>query len=315
MTTPAQSPRQTEAGHPIQVAARRAGLSPELLRAWERRYGLVAPQRAANGRRLYSEADVEHLRLVRLATEAGRRVSDLAVLPVLELEGLVAADALAAESSSRSGAAPLLARCLEAVEAMDDQALSALLRRAAIELSLADFVEALVVPMMREIGLAWTREELDPAHEHLATAVVTTVLLELTDSLQSGATGPRVVVAAPAGQRHEIGCMVVALAALLEGCRLTYLGADLPAADVARAAKKVQAAAVVLSLTIVRSDGPSAGSFEEIRKLRDELPGDVPILVGGQASGSIVSRIARAGAVPVSDIGTLRQRLRALRHP
>ena len=87
--------------HPIQVVAQRTGLSPDVLRIWERRYAVVKPSRSATGRRLYSDRDVEHLLLLRRATLAGRSISQVADLDSEELRGLVEADEVAAARSPR----------------------------------------------------------------------------------------------------------------------------------------------------------------------------------------------------------------------
>jgi cobalamin-dependent methionine synthase I len=112
------------------------------------------------------------------------------------------------------------------------------------------------------------------------------------------------VVATPSGQHHEIGAMIAALAAALAGWRVTYLGPDLPAADLARAAREVGAAAVALSLTIL-----DAAAVEEIRTLRRLTGKRMPILLGGRAMSRLDGRLDRAGELRVRDVPALRAAL------
>src|SRR5688572_18685472 len=126
--------------YPIQVVARRTGVSIELLRAWERRYRAVAPKRMQTGRRLYSDDDVARLTLLRRATEAGLRIKDAAGRTDQELRTFLSEQtgtgARAASAAVRSAAdgASLLERCKEAVRALDGAALERILARARVEL-------------------------------------------------------------------------------------------------------------------------------------------------------------------------------------
>jgi methanogenic corrinoid protein MtbC1 len=290
------------------VAALRAGLTPEVLRAWERRYRAVAPVRSASGQRLYSDADVERLRLMGEATAAGRRIGEIASLPVHKLQRLVAEDRAAPRPvTDGAGAGPLLEECLGAVAALDSRRLEASLARALVDLTAESFVDGVVAPLMREIGERWARGELTPAHEHLASAALRRVLGDVTRDLQARATGLVLVVATPSRQHHEIGAMVVALAASLAGWRVTYLGPDLPAADLARAARDLQAAAIAMSLTVVDGD-----AVPELRTLRRLAGRRVPILIGGRATVRLDGQLDRAGLTRISDLPNLRDTLRAL---
>jgi DNA-binding transcriptional MerR regulator/methylmalonyl-CoA mutase cobalamin-binding subunit len=315
---PARTPARAAAGisgrsaasdarpqHPIRVAALRSGLTPQVLRAWERRYGVVSPNRSSGGRRLYSDADVARLRLMREATVAGRRIGELAALPPARLEQLVRGDRAAARPAADcAGTGALLAESLAAASALDGPRLEAALARALIDLPAEAFVDRVAAPLMRELGEGWLRGELTPAHEHLASAVLRRVLGEVTRNLLARATGPRLVVATPSGQHHEIGAMIAALAAALAGWRVTYLGPDLPAADLARAAREVGAAAVALSLTIL-----DAAAVEEIRTLRRLTGKRMPILLGGRAMSRLDGRLDRAGVLRVRDVPALRAAL------
>jgi len=300
--------------HPIQVVSRRTGLTPDLLRAWERRYGAVSPQRSPTNRRLYSDQDIERLRLLRRATSGGRRIGDVSRLPLPELESLVArdqAEQAAAPAPPARGAPPQagarLAAALEAIEALDASALEALLAGAAVELSVPALIDELLAPLMREVGRRWHDGSLRVAHEHLTSAAVRSFLATLSSA--PGNSG-NLVVTTPAGQRHEMGALTVALTVALDGWRALYLGPDLPAEEIAAAARQTGARAVLLSI-VYPVDDPHLGG--ELGRLARLLPQGVTVFVGGPGAPAYEGVIERAGFPLVDGIASLRERLEELR--
>jgi MerR family transcriptional regulator, light-induced transcriptional regulator len=286
--------------HPIQVVVRRAGITADVLRAWEKRYGVVMPARSVTGRRLYSDADIERLRLVREAMAGGRRIGDVAKLSHGVLERLVREDRERVVANTEAGLRSpvdepdLLDPALAAVRQADQRGLYRLLFRAVLVLTPSRFIEELATPLMHEVGALWERGELSPGHEHAATEAMRRVLSEMFAMLQASSDGrPSLVVATPSGQRHEIGAMLAATTAALEGWRVTYLGADLPAHDIARIARDVRAVAVAVSVTTDEGDTPT-----ELVRLRKALGRDVPILVGGQQTAALNGSAAKLTSVP-----------------
>lgn len=302
--------------HPIQVVARRAGLTPDVLRAWEKRYGLVKPGRSEGGQRLYSDADIDRLRLLHQVTSAGRRVGHVAELDTEALAALVEEDRRArvtpreVPSEERPpSSAEVIEGCLAAVRELDGTRLEAILARTAVALTDSALVETVVAPLMHRVGQAWEDGELTPAHEHLATAVVLSALADLTSKLQpQGATG-RLVVATLAGQRHEVGAMLAAAVAAAHGWATTYLGADLPHQDIATAAREAGANAVAVSLVYPAAD-PDAET--ELRALGAALGDEVSVIVGGRAAASYEAVLGEIGAVWSEDFGAFRRTLDAL---
>jgi DNA-binding transcriptional MerR regulator/methylmalonyl-CoA mutase cobalamin-binding subunit len=283
--------------HPIRVVAQRTGLSPATLRAWERRYQVVEPGRSAGGQRLYSDRDVERLRRLHQLTEAGRPISLVASLPDEALEELQAEDRgrryvppapPSTPGTTVHAADAMVASALERVGALDGDGLEAVLRRATVTLGGYAFLEDVVTPLLHRVGEAWARDALGPAHEHLCTGVIEGVLAWLHEPVAGGADGPRLVVATLPGERHGLGAMLVAAAAGLEGWQVTYLGVDLPAAEIARAARMVGARAVALS--VVNADATDL-AVEGLGELRLALGPGVGLLVGGGAADRMVGRL------------------------
>jgi methanogenic corrinoid protein MtbC1 len=311
-----------ESLHPIQVVSRRTGLTPDVIRVWERRYHAVTPERSATNRRLYSDADVERLLLLRRATLAGRRIGDVAGLPSDELEALVVEDETATsrapvagrhgKRSAAVGTDEMLGACLEAVEALDAEALELTVSRAALQMPPPVLIGDLLTPLLREIGERWRSGALMAAHEHMTTATVRSFLGAMSRrSIPGEQTPPHLIVTTPAGQQHELGALMVAATASLEGWQVTYLGPSLPAEDIAAAAIQRDARAVALSV-LYPADDPRLP--EELRRLRRLLPDHVAIVAGGDAASGYRNVLSELGILCRSDLDTLRRDLETLRH-
>ena len=146
-------------------------------------------------------------------------------------------------------------------------------------------------------------------HGHLASAVLRRVLDRVIESASSPLATANLVVATPAGQVHEFGALLVAATAAAEGWRVTYLGADLPADDIAEAAARTRARAAALSLIYPAGD---PGLRDELRRLRTALPKEVALVVGGAASSAYGAVLDEIGAIRLNDLAHFRAHLRTL---
>jgi methanogenic corrinoid protein MtbC1 len=298
----------TEPGLPVRVVIERTGLSADLLRAWERRYGAVRPRRSKGGQRLYSEQDVARLTLLRRATGDGHRIAEVARLDTTALETLVG-DAPPQVAGANTAVEQLVAQALSATERLDAAALEAMLKGGALSLGTATLVDEVVSRFVVLVGERWHEGAVSPAHEHLATAVVRRTLDWVMDAHGVAPRAPRVVVATPAGERHELGAMLVAAAATQEGWRVVYLGASLPARDIARAARQVEARAVALSAVYIDTES----AIEEVRAVARALPADTPLFVGGRTAQRVADRYRSVRIRVLPDMPALRRALRSLR--
>lgn len=303
-----------EPRHPMGVVTQRTGLSSDAIRAWERRYGAVAPGRSPAGHRLYSDADVERLRLLRRLTLGGRQIGRIASRPDRELLELLREDESAGATAPRrpvddAVAAELLDEAISSVEALDAEGLDRVLRRAALSLSAPAFLDSLLAPLMSQIGDEWEAGAITPAHEHLASAVSARITGWLLEGLHAPEGAPTILISTPSGQAHELGALAAAVAAAAEGWRVRYLGASLPAEDLARAARDTRAAAVALSVVYPAGDPETAA---EIESLGASLPKTVPLIVGGRAAGSYDETLERTGAIRLDAFDDLAVYLRRL---
>lgn len=306
-------------GHPIRVVARRTGLTSHVLRVWEKRYEAVTPQRTPTNRRLYSDADIERLALLHRATLSGRSIGQVAQLPTKKLAALVTADeqalvspfSLAPLVMEKMVVEPYLESCLQAAAQLDAEALEETLTRASVALGLSALLERVVEPLLRRIGELWRDGALRIAHEHMASAVVRTFLGNLHATGERSDAQPCLVVATPAGQVHELGALLVATTAAAEGWRIAYLGANLPAEEIAGVAEQRQAKAVALSV-VYPPDDVTVGN--ELKRLRHCLPKEIVLFVGGRAADGYRAVLTAIGAWTIKDLADFRTALESLRH-
>ena len=305
--------------HPIRVVARRTGLTPHVIRAWEKRYGAVTPKRTQTNRRVYSQEDIERLSLLRRSTLLGRSIGQIAKLSTEELERLVADDETAqnaapvrtvAQRSTSGEAANALTSCLEAARALDARALQQALDHAAINLSRPVLMSDVLVPLMHSIGDAWRDGQVRVAHEHLTTAVVRSFVGSLNGAFQTPESAPKLIVTTPAGQLHEIGALLASAAAAAGGWRTTYLGPSLPADEIAGAAQQNGARAVALSI-VYPTDDPHVAV--ELERLGSYLPSHIALIVGGRGASSYKKALDAIHAVQPTDFESFVRELESLR--
>jgi methanogenic corrinoid protein MtbC1 len=301
------------AGLGIEAVAQRSGLSQHLIRIWERRYAAVRPIRTESNRRLYTEADVDRLALLNRAVHAGHRISDIATLSTPKLEQLVGKDFPNGSLSKvrGNGVSPnFVELALHAITQFDSEELGAILSHAEVDLGQARALDQVVMPLMERIGEMWKDGDIRVAHEHMATATIQNHVGALLASMRYPANAPSVVVATPAGQLHEVGALIVAVAAALEGWRPVFLGSNLPADEIAGAVQKSGARAVAISLVFPFDDPKLPAELNRLRRLLSEK---VPILVGGRAAESYGNAIDSIHASRMTDIGGFRRQLDVLR--
>lgn len=262
----------TQVHYPIRAVARLTGLSLDTLRAWERRYQAVTPQRGERGR-LYDDRDVARLQQLARLVEDGHAIGTIAQLSPAALARLQRRNsAPVIEPSPAVDLEPLT----RAVRNYDVAFVESTLNRHATLLPAPQLIFSVIVPILREAGARWEAGTIRPAQEHLISAAIRSVLGGLLRTMAVAA--PRqdpMVFATLAGERHELGLLSAGVLAAYAGRHVTYLGADVPAADLVHAVNSQQASTLVVATTM--GDVTSVREVRALRRLRPEAE----VWVGG----------------------------------
>lgn len=317
--------KQTEGPrYQIRVVSEKTGLSPHVIRVWERRYDAVTPQRSPNGYRQYTEADIDRLRCLRELTEAGHAIGDVAGLgddalaELLDQHRAVAgpprgvrlsdADAGLEEGAPSELTVPVARASVDrAMRSWDAGRLTAVLREAAVRLPLDIFLEEVLIDLLHGIGHEWEAGRLRPGREHMVSAALPGILDWTADRLpESEPDAPLAVFATPAGTRHDLGARVAALIARDAGWGTLFLGGDLPAAEIARAGRENDARLVGLSIVYPGHDPAIRAQLEA---LAADLDGETALVVGGAAAPSYAETLSKQGVEIVGTLTELRERL------
>ena len=277
---------------------RRVGVSPELLRAWERRYGLMEPERSAGGFRLYSDADAARVQRMQKFLQQGLSAAEAARAAMEE--------APAPENVATRNLADSAADLQRALERYDEQAANSIVDSALSNLSTETALGEVVMPVLREVGERWAAGELTIAQEHFATNVLRGRLLGLARGWGHG-NGPIALLACTSGERHDLPLMLFGISLRAAGWRIVFLGADIPASTIEQAAESIAPAAVVIAATLPE---PLLAVETELAALAAR----VPVAIGGRAADAILAE--RVGAIllegdPASAAATLADRIAA----
>jgi DNA-binding transcriptional MerR regulator len=297
-----KKPASIKPKYMIGTVTKLTGLSVDVVRVWERRYGAIRPQRSDGGTRLYSDADVSRLNRLRHAVELGHSISQAAKLSESELDELVS-DA----GNVRVEADPHFAmreRFMEAIQAMDVSAAEKELTVAATLFPPAELVKRFIAPILHEVGERWARKQFGIAHEHLASELLRGLLSSLLRVHSSSATTDALILATLEGERHEFGLLLAALLAAAKRWRVIYLGVEVPASELALAARLT--GATVLGLSIPTAAPRIDDELDALAKL---LPATTRVLIGGAEAIRHRPLIERTNWILVRDLADLDDRL------
>lgn len=299
----------------ISTVAKRSGIKTELVRAWERRYQAVTPTRTPGGHRVYTEQDITRLTLLNQATNHGHNISRIAHYSLDELKKLLQTEEAAAPGKlipitsghpTKALAEEYVHKCYAAVIAFDGKTLESHFENAIVELGIQSFIEELLDPLFTLIGERWKTGELRPVHEHMASSIIRSLIYLLRNNAPCPPSAPKMVVTTPVGQLHELGALLAAIIAELKGWQVTYLGANLPAEEIAAAVKFTDAAAVTISISSCADDNVVP---KELRRLRKLVGNDAAIIVGGRAAPYYEPILNEVGVVKMQNFAHFRSYL------
>jgi DNA-binding transcriptional MerR regulator/methylmalonyl-CoA mutase cobalamin-binding subunit len=225
----------------IGALSKRAGVSEHVLRAWETRYGLLAPTRSPSGYRLYSDSDVRRVQRMRSFLAQGLSAAE-AARAVLAERSTAAADPVSVRKAEAGGVATLRS----ALDDLDERAAHHVLDELFGALTIEAVIRDVLIPYLHELGDRWGRGEVTVGQEHFASNLIRSRLAGLAPGW-GGGQGPRALLACPPGELHDIALLSFGLVLRRSGWRVIYLGSDCPMADVQRAAAEQQPDLVMLS--------------------------------------------------------------------
>jgi MerR family transcriptional regulator, light-induced transcriptional regulator len=252
--------------------SKRTGASTDLLRAWERRYGLLRPTRSSGGLRLYASADVERVRLMQQHLAGGLAAAEAATAALRAV-----ADEEAPPPEALSWAA-LRAELVDALDRFDEPRAQAILDRLLAVTTVETLLSEVVLPYLRELGERWARGDASVAQEHFATAVLRGRLLGIARGWGLG-IGPAAVLACLPGEHHDLGLIAFGLALHARGWRIVYLGPDSPIETVDDVSRRLQPSLVVLTAV---TDERVQPTVEQLRGLAAHQR----VALGGAAAAS-----------------------------
>lgn len=268
--------------------SKRSGVSPELLRAWERRYGLLRPERSAGGLRLYTPADLERVRVMQQHLAEGVAAAEAAAIAARATPDAGAESPAFLPSAMRD-------ELTAALDRFDEPDAQAVLDRILAACTIDTFLSEIVLPYLQELGARWERGDASVAQEHFASAVLRGRLLGLARGWGRG-VGPVGILACLPGEHHDLGLIALGLALRARNWRIAYLGGDTPLGNVSDASKELQPAFVFLSAISEELIDPVV---PELRSLARRYR----VALGGAAARSSALKGTRVLALPGDPVG------------
>ncbi len=274
-------------GSGISATERETGLSKDILRVWERRYGFPNPLRNLYGERVYQPSEIEKLRLLKQLLDRGRRPAKLMQRSIAELRAEL--EEFPFPSTALEAPRAEVNSCFEAVKEGKQELLKQRLSWQLLHLGLTRFVIDIVAPLNLMVGQAWSRGEIEVFQEHLYTANVEAILRASISAIPPGLGQPRVLLTTLPNEMHGLGLLMAEAMLTLQGCACIALGVQTPITDIVEAAKQQDADIVALSFSGMSR--PSA-TTEGLRQLRSLLPAGMELWAGGSGLHQVPSTMA-----------------------
>ncbi|MGE5805716.1 MAG: MerR family transcriptional regulator [Ignavibacteria bacterium] len=302
--------------YPIKVVSQMTGLSEYVIRAWEKRYDTVNPSRTETNRRLYSEEDIQKLKLLNDAVRRGHNIGGVAQLSINELQAIL--DSKPVTSISKEDFSnvtftdfdSVIDNCIEAIKDYNAKTLETFLLKASSKMSQPQLIEKLIVPLVYKVGDLWHDGYIRVANEHLASAVIRSFLSNLIERQISSENAPLIISATPRGQEHELGAMIAGVVAASAGWKVIYLGPNLPVEEIAAVADTLQAKVVALSIVYPSDD---LQLKKDLLNLKQMLPENIHLIVGGRAAPGYSDILNEINAVLIKDTRQLSTELGDIR--
>lgn len=271
---------------PIRTVSTLTGVNPITLRAWERRHGLIRPTRTATGHRVYTHADIDTVRRILALVDSGVTIG--------HVSEAMAAQARSAPAADEGPWVRARAQMVDAISRFDEARLETLYNELLAVHAIEEVTARLLLPLLVDLGQRWDNHPGGIAEEHFFGLYMRIKLGARLHHRSRAMVGPKLVAACLPGEHHEIGLLLFALAAHEQGYRMVLLGANMPLDQLAYAARRTQAAGIVLSGSI---EAPASLHAQALPTLvRDAA---VPVFIGGPTSVHQEQELRAAGAIPL----------------
>lgn len=301
----------------IKKVADMTGLSVHAIRAWEKRYNVVSPERTETNRRLYSFEDVEKLKLLHLASDEGFSIGSIHHLSIEDLKDLLRSEEIETNKPSNNqiqleekSVDHHLNKCIVAIKNLDANSLEAELNKSLVEFTQPLLIKNLITPLLNKIGDLWKSGEIRIVHEHVSTGVMRKFLSRLIDNNRVGENAPTLLVATPKGQLHELGALIISVIASADGWNVVYMGPDLPGEEIVAAVEKLHPKILALSIVYPLDD---ITLDREMIKIRQLLTNGTNIIAGGRSVYAYEKTLREMNAKIISDIDEFREELEKVR--
>jgi DNA-binding transcriptional MerR regulator/methylmalonyl-CoA mutase cobalamin-binding subunit len=291
--------------HRIHRVAKLTGLSRDVIRVWERRYGLIKPLRGSNRYRIYTDEDVALLRYVREEMEKGNSIGDMAAMGRDTLLARMREAALN-RPIPESPYERLLTELLATLDPLDRLTFEQRLNGAIAVIPFEEALVRILLPLQERVGQLWHDGRLGVAVEHYVTKQVQQKLFAVMNQLPVREDGPKVVVACPPDQWHEIGAQAVAYRCWARGCRVYYLGPNVPVYALAKLCEQVTPDLAVLSFTVALSAQDAAALA---KMLAEQIGMTCPVIAGGKGALAMKESLEKAKIEVIDDFAELERRL------
>ncbi|MBY0516826.1 MAG: MerR family transcriptional regulator [Bacteriovoracaceae bacterium] len=307
----------------IHIASQLSGVAAATIRAWEKRYKVLAPDRAENGHRLYTEADIEKLTLLQSLTQCGHSIGKIAQKSIEELKELISKDKefdpveqFLERKTKDFDSEKIRSGILLAFSLYKLDIISYELDKAKRFLGPRDFALEIILPLFRDIGLRVSQGKLTIAQEHTLSAIVQfhmgqVIALHYTRShFKPGL----IILAAPEGELHEIGLLTACLLCVQHKIQFLYLGKDLPAESLSQTINQMNPTTVILGVTKGHEISDTQTLQEYLKSFKSKIDSKIKIIVGGNIKPYVKNEIEEIGVELLLSLESLDQFLKIYSH-
>ena len=282
------------------------GLTKDMLRKWEVRFGFPCPIRKPNGERYYSQAELDRLMVIKRLMDSGLRPARIVPLPLEELNALASELSPGMPLGLKAG---LPDQVWQAMQSHDPSAMRSAMERAIFAGGLCKFVLATMPALNRMVGDGWANGSLAIHQEHLYSEIIRGVLQETLGRLAPLPGCPSVILTTPPEERHDLGMLMLQSVLAVSGARCISLGTETPGNELVKAAVAHRADIVAVSISVAF---PKRRILPFLEQLRSDLPDGIRLWAGGAGMDGIQRQLAGVSTFPslehaASALGSLLQ--------